>query len=190
MKVVAINGSPRKQGNTAILIDYVLAELQKAGIEVERLDLAEHDLVGCRACLACKKQANQKCVRDKDIFNEYFSKMVEAQGIILGSPTYVADVSSQMKAFVDRATYVARANGFLLKNKVGAAVIAARRAGAVHAFDAINRMFLVNQMMVVGSSYWNIGFGREVGEVERDTEGRQTMIDLGKNMAEVLRKLY
>lgn len=190
MKVIAINGSPRKNSNTSILINYVLAELKKSGIETELLNLAETDMVGCRACTTCVTQLNKRCVINKDFFNEYFDKMINAQGIILGSPTYVADVSSQMKAFIDRATYVSRANNHLLKNKVGAAVVAVRRAGALNALDTINHMFLVSQMIVVGSSYWNVGFGKAIGEVEQDNEGIQTMIDLGRNMGWILKKMH
>lgn len=191
MKVIAINGSPRKNGNTSILLNYVLSELEKEGIETELLSLSGSHIKGCTACGWCRKNpTSKKCVIDTDIFNEYFSKLIHAQGIILGSPTYVTDITSEMKAFIDRASYVAIGNGHLFKRKLGAAVVAVRRAGAVHAFDTLNHMFLITQMIVSGSSYWNLGIGREIGEVEKDQEGIQTMKDLGQNMAWLLKKVH
>jgi multimeric flavodoxin WrbA len=115
--------------------------------------------------------------------------MKGADAILLGSPTYFADVSSEMKALMDRCGMVSRANGDLFKRKLGAAVVAARRAGAIHVFDSINHFFLIGQMIVVGSNYWNIGMGREKEEVAKDEEGMQTMRVLGQNMAWLLKKM-
>lgn len=191
MKVIAINGSPRKNGNTSILLKYVLDELKKEGIEIELLNLSGTNIRGCTACNFCvNNPTSKKCVIDTDIFNEYFTKIIHADGVILGSPTYVTDITSEMKAFIDRLSYVAIANGHLLKRKLGAAVIAVRRAGAIHAFDTINHAFLITQMIVVGSSYWNLGIGKAIGDVEQDHEGIQTMKNLGQNMAWVLKKIH
>jgi multimeric flavodoxin WrbA len=121
--------------------------------------------------------------------NAYIEKMQQANGILLGSPTYVADISPEMKALIDRACLVSMSNGGLLRRKVGAAVVAVRRAGAIHAFDAMNHFFLISEMIVPGSSYWNIAIGREVGDVEKDEEGIRTMKTLGRNMAWLLKKL-
>jgi multimeric flavodoxin WrbA len=115
--------------------------------------------------------------------------MLGADGILLGSPTYVADVSPEIKALIDRAGMVGRANDDMFRRKVGAAVVAVRRAGAIHAFDTLNHFFLIMEMIVPGSSYWNIAIGREKGEVEKDAEGIQTMKILGQNMAWVLKKI-
>jgi len=189
MKVVAFNGSARKDGNTAILINEMFEELKKEGIETEMVQLAGKPLRGCRACRGCFHAQNQRCVVTDDGINEYIAKMIAADGIILGSPTYFADITAEMKALIDRAGYVAKANGDALRRKVGAAVVTARRAGAVHAYDSINHFFLINQMIVPGSRYWNIGTGREIGEVREDEEGMDTMRVLGRNMAWLIKKI-
>jgi len=189
MKVIAFNGSARKDGNTAILLNYVLGELQNEGIETELFQLAGKEIRGCMACYKCFKNKDGRCVVDNDILNECVEKMFEADGILLGSPTYFSDVTAEMKALIDRSGFVARANGDALKHKAGAAIIAVRRAGSIHAFDTINHFFLINQLIVPGSSYWNIGFGREKGEVEKDEEGIRTVKTLGQNMAWLLKKI-
>jgi multimeric flavodoxin WrbA len=189
MKVMAFNGSARKDGNTAILINYVLKELDKEGIETELFQLAGKKIRGCKACYKCFKNKDQQCSFKNDILNECTAKMIAADGIILGSPTYYTDVSTEMKALIDRAGFVARANGDMLKRKLGAAVVAARRAGSIHAFDTLNHFFLIAQMIIPGSNYWNIGFGRDKGEVEKDAEGILIMKTLGQNMAWLLKKL-
>jgi multimeric flavodoxin WrbA len=190
MKVVAFNGSARKDGNTAILINYALDELRKEGIETELIQLGGHEIHGCKACYGCYNKKNRRCVVDSDMVNECIEKMCESDGIILGSPTYFADLTSQMKALIDRAGFVARANDHMLKRKLGAAVVAVRRAGAIHVFDSINHFFLIGQMIVPGSIYWNIGVGREKGEVESDEEGIKTMQILGQNMAWLIKKMH
>jgi multimeric flavodoxin WrbA len=189
MKVVAFNGSARKDGNTAILVRRVFAELEKEGIETELVQFAGQTLRGCTACGQCFKNKNQRCAVEGDIVNDCIAKMVAADGIILASPTYFADISSEMKALIDRAGFVAKANDELFKRKVGAAVIAVRRAGSVHAFDSINHFFLISQMVIPGSCYWNMGLGRNKGEVEQDEEGLRTMQILGQNMAWLLKKI-
>jgi multimeric flavodoxin WrbA len=190
MKVIAFNGSPRKKGNTAMLINSVFDELQKEGIETEFLQLGGKDIKGCLGCMKCFELQNNTCVtRKDDIFNEYFQKMIEADGIIIGSPTYLSNVSSEVKALIDRAGLVSIANGYLIKHKVGAAVVAVRRAGATDAFDAINKFFLINQVIVPGSIYWNMGFGFNEEEVRDDEEGMNTMKVLGENMAWLLKKI-
>lgn len=189
MKVIAINGSARKDGNTAILIETVFEELHKEGIETECIELAGHPIRGCLACNLCFERKDARCANKADRFNEIFAKMVEADGIILASPTYFADISSELKALIDRAGYVAIANGALLKRKVGAGVVAVRRGGAIHAFDSINHLFLISQMIIPGSRYWNVGIGREKGEVRGDEEGLLTMRVLGENMAWLLKRL-
>jgi len=189
MKVVAINGSSRKDGNTAILLTQVLDELKKEGIETELIQLAGETLSGCIACYRCAENKDQKCAVVKDRVNEYIAKMHEAQGILLGSPTYIADMTANMKALIERSTMVSKANGELFKRKVGAAVIAVRRAGSTHVLSSINYFFLINQMIIPGSSYWNLGMGREPGEVKNDAEGIHTMKILGQNMAWLLKKI-
>lgn len=190
MKVVAFNGSARKDGNTAILIKYVFQELEKEGIETELIQLAGKKINGCIACYQCFENKDKHCSVKNDIVNECIDMMLDADGVILGSPTYVADISSEMKALIDRAGLVGRANGDMFKRKVGAAVIAVRRAGSIHAFDSINHFFLIGQWIVPGSSYWNMGIGRNKGEVEADSEGIETMKVLGKNMAWLLKKIH
>ena len=189
MKVVAFNGSARKNGNTALMINTIFEELEQEGIQTEMVQLAGEHPHGCIACYQCFKQKNKKCIVDVDCINSCIQKMDEADGIILGSPTYFADISTEMKALIDRTGMTARANGDLFKRKVGAAVVTQRRGGAIHAFDTMNHFFTIGQMIIVGSSYWNIGVGREKGEVADDTEGISTMRDLGINMAWALKKL-
>ena len=189
MKVVAFNGSARKDGNTAILIGQVFRVLKTEGIETELIQLAGSRIHGCIACMKCFKNKDQRCSVKDDNANDCIEKMLGADGIILGSPTYFANVSTEMKALIDRAGMVSRANNDMLARKVGAAVVAVRRAGSIHVFNSINHFFFIGQMIVPGSSYWNIGVGREKGEVEKDEEGIQTMKDLGRNMAWLLKKL-
>jgi multimeric flavodoxin WrbA len=189
VKVIAFNGSARKDGNTSILIRYVLQELEREGIETELHELAGKKIRGCKACCKCFKNKDKRCSVKSDDLNECIEKMCGSDGIILGSPTYFTDVSAEMKALIDRAGFVARANGDLLKYKVGAAVVAVRRAGGMHVFDTLNHFFLINQMIVPGSRYWNIGIGREKGDVEKDEEGILIMSVLGQNMARLLKRL-
>ena len=189
MKVVAFNGSARKGGNTAILLGHVLGELAKEGIETELVELAGATIHGCLACRKCSTRKDRRCSQTDDMGNVCIDKMAAADGILLGSPTYVTDVSPEIKALIDRACLVSGANGGMFRRKVGAAVVAVRRAGAIHAFDTLNHFFLITEMIVPGSSYWNIGFGRERGEVEKDEEGIRTMKTLGRNMAWLMKKV-
>ena len=189
MKVIAFNGSARKDGNTAMLITHVFDELKAEGIETELVQLAGKSIQGCKACYKCFDNKDQRCIQKNDFVNECIEKMIEAEGIILASPTYFADISSGLKALIDRAGMVAKANDDLFKRKVGAAIVAVRRAGSIHAFDSINHFFFISQMIVPGSNYWNIGIGREKGEVENDQEGMQIMKTLGQNMAWLLKRI-
>ena len=190
MRVVALNGSARKDGNTAILLNLALDELRAKKIETEMIQLGGERISGCIACYKCQKNKDGRCVVKADRANEYIQKMREAEGILLGSPTYIANITASLKAILERATIVGRANGAdMFKRKVGAGVVAVRRAGAIQAFNAMNAFFLINQMIVVGSSYWNVGIGRNVGEVNSDLEGAQTMKVLGQNMAWLLKKI-
>lgn len=188
MKVIAFNGSARKDGNTAILIQRALKVLEGEGIVTELIQLAGQQIHGCTACGTCRKVKNKECKIVNDDVNLYIQKMVEADGIILGSPTYFSMMSSEMKALIDRAGFVGRSNDDLFKHKVGAAIVAVRRAGGIPTFDAINHFFLISQMIVPGSSYWNIGVGLAKGDVENDEEGLKTMEDLGRNMAWLLKR--
>lgn len=189
MKVVAFNASARKDGNTAALVDHVFSELHEHGIETELVQLAGRKIRGCMACYKCFQNKDQRCSMNNDALNECIEKMLEADGIILGSPTYFANVSAEMKALIDRAGLVAKANEDMFKRKVGAAVVAVRRAGSIGVFDAINHFFLIGQMIVPGASYWNMGIGLDKGDVEEDEEGIGTMKALGQNMAWLLEKL-
>jgi multimeric flavodoxin WrbA len=189
MKVVGFNCSPRKEGNTSHMIQDLFRVLNAEGIEAEMIQVGGNDLHGCRGCGSCGKAKNMRCVFDDDILNMCIQKMVEADGIIIGSPTYFADVTTEAKALIDRAGYVTRPNGMALRRKVGAAVVAARRAGGIHAFDTINHFFTINEMFVVGSSYWNITLSRAEGDYEKDEEGMKVMKTLGENMAWLLNKI-
>lgn len=189
-KVIAFNCSPRQDGNTAVLLKAALEEIAAAGHETELVQLAGKPLRGCTACMGCAKNKDRKCVLPDDGLNGYIEKMCAADGIIIGSPTYFADMTAEAKALIDRAGYVGLANGGLYRRKAGAAVAAVRRGGAVHVFDSINHFFTINQMVIPGSCYWNLGVGREKGEVSGDEEGMRTMKVLGENMAWLLSKLH
>ena len=187
MKVLAINGSARRDGNTAILIRRVFSVLEKEGIETELVQLAGEVVRGCTACNRCQTNRDGHCALAGDIVNDIIDKMAAADGIILGSPTYFADITSELKALIDRSGRVGGANGGLYRRKVGAGVIAVRRGGAIHALDTIHHFLHITQMVVPGSCYWNVGIGREIGEVEKDEEGLRTMDVLGENMAWLLK---
>lgn len=179
---IAINGSPRKGGNTELLLKEVLNELNGAGWETELVQVGGTAIRGCLACGKCFENKNNQCVTKKDKFNEFFSKMIQADAIILGSPTYFAAVSADLKALIERAGYVAYANGHAFSGKIGAAVVAVRRGGATHAFDTINHMFQMSRMILPGSTYWNMGYGMDKGEVLEDSEGLANMRHLGKSI--------
>jgi multimeric flavodoxin WrbA len=190
MNVVAFNGSARAKGNTATLLNLVLDELNSEGIETELVPLAGKSFPGCRACFKCFETKDGHCAVTGDMLNDCIDKMRAADGILLGSPTYFSDVTAGMKALIERAGMTSRANPAILRRKVGAGVVAVRRAGAMHAFTSLNLFFLIGEMIVVGSSYWNIGVGREPGDVEKDEEGIGTMKALGRNMAWLLKRIH
>jgi multimeric flavodoxin WrbA len=189
MKVVAFNGSPRKNGNTSILIRNVLDVLEDQGIETETVQVGGKPIRGCIACYKCFENKDRHCAVDKDMLNDCVDRMLAADGIILGSPVYFSCMSPEIKALIDRAGMVSIANEAMLRRKAGAAVVAVRRAGAVSTFDAINHFFTIGQMIIPGSKYWNMGFGREKGEVKNDAEGLEIMKTLGENMAWLLKKI-
>ena len=186
MKALAINGSPRKGGNTETLLRKVLEPIAAAGHKTEFMQVGGTRIRGCTACGACGRTKNKRCVIEDDVFNLAFAKMLEADAILIGSPVYFADVTAETKALIDRSGRVARVNGGLLWRKIGAGVVAARRGGAVHAVDAIQHLFLANQMVVPGSTYWNFGLGRDPGDVLADEEGLANMKDLGEQIAWLL----
>jgi len=193
MKVLAVNGSPRPQGNTSVMLGWAAEELTKAGVEVETFQLGGRLIAGCKACGACwakDKDKPPRCVQDQDPVNEVIAKMVEADGLILGSPVYFSDLTPELKALIDRAGFVTLGNGRLMNRKVGAAAVVARRAGHVHTYDSINHFFGISGMFTVGSIYWNLGVGREPGEVHKDEEAKKTMAALGQNMAWLLEKIH
>ena len=189
MKVIAFNGSPRKNGNTAHLVNIVFEELKKNNIECDLINLAGKNIHGCIACYKCVENQDKRCAVKNDILNDCIEKMLDADGIILASPTYFSNVTTEMKALIDRAGLVAKVNNSMFKKKVGAGVVSVRRAGAIHVFNSLNLFFLIGEMIVPGSSYWNLAIGRDKGDVRSDPEGIDTMRNLGKNMAWLLKKL-
>ncbi|BCS55286.1 flavodoxin family protein [Geobacter sp. SVR] len=189
MKVTAFNGSPRPDGNTALLIGHVLQSLKEEGIETEVVQVGGGRIHGCIACYKCFGAKDGRCAVDDDPVNNYIEKMRASDGIIIGSPTYFAAMTPETKALIDRCGMVSRANGDMFKRKAGAAVVAVRRAGAIHVFDGINHFFTIGQMIIPGSNYWNIGVGRNIGDVEQDEEGIKTMRELGVNMAWLLKRI-
>jgi len=180
MYAIAINGSPRKGGNTELLLKEVISELNDSDWETELVKVGGTSIRGCLACNKCFENKDNQCANKADNFNDIFSKMLKADAMILGSPTYFAAISADLKALTERAGYVAVANNNALSGKIGAAVVAARRGGATHAFDTINHMFQMSRMIIPGSTYWNMGFGLDKGEVLEDKEGLANMRHIGK----------
>jgi multimeric flavodoxin WrbA len=187
MKVVAFNGSPRKDGNTGILIHRVLHELDQEGIETELVQLSHRNIHGCVSCYKCFENQDRRCAVKDDSANEYIQKFTEAHGILLGSPVYFMDVTPEMKALIDRVGFVSRSNGGMYKNKVAALLAVARRTGAVHTVDTISNFFLSMEMIIAGRA---IGIGRDKGDVEKDEEGLQLAKALGQRMAWLIKKLH
>jgi multimeric flavodoxin WrbA len=191
MKVVAFNGSPRQNGNTAQGIRIVLGELERAGIETEFVQLGGRKVFGCLACGQCRENQDNRCVCQDDEMNAFIAKIAQADGVIIGSPTYFSNVSSEVKALIDRCGLVNKANGGgLLRGKVGASVVAVRRAGSTFVYSAINFFFGIAEMIVPGSVYWNMTLALEPGDVQKDEEGIATFRTLGQNMASLLKKLH
>jgi len=187
MKVVGFNGSPRKDGNTGILIHKVFRELEKEGIETELVQLSHKKIHGCIACYKCAENKDRRCVVNDDAANEYIEKITQAQGVILGSPVYFMDVTPEMKALIDRVGFVSRSNGGMYRNKVGALVAAVRRAGAMHTLDTMSHFFMSMEFVIVGRA---LGVGRDKGDVEKDEEGLMLANALGQRMAWLMKKLY
>ena len=180
MYALAVNGSPRKGGNTELLLKEVLGELNNNGWETELVKVGGTAIRGCIACQKCFQNKDNQCSLKKDKFNDIFLKMLKADAIILGSPTYFAAVSADLKALIERAGFVAYANEHSFSGKIGAAVVAVRRGGATHVYDTINHMFQMSRMIIPGSTYWNMGFGLNKEEVLADNEGIANMRHLGK----------
>ncbi|MFW6081425.1 MAG: flavodoxin family protein [Desulfosalsimonas sp.] len=183
MYALAVNGSPRKDGNTYNMLKETLSPIEHAGWETELLQVGGKNIRGCIACYKCFENKDKRCSVDTDIFNQVMEKMVRADALILGSPTYFTDVSAELKALLDRSGLVSQANGVLFRGKIGAAVAAVRRGGATHVFDTINHMFLMSQMVVPGSTYWNMGIGFDKGDVLNDAEGMRNVRHLGAVIA-------
>ena len=190
MKIVAFNGSPRKNGNTEILLEEGLGVAEKAGIETELVHIGAGKVKrGCTACYACVEKKNGYCVFTDDIVNECVDKILAADAILLGSPVYFTDVTAEMKGLIDRAGYAILHKGPLLRRKIGASVVAQRRGGAVHTFDTMNHFFQISGMIIPGSTYWNFGVGLGIGEVSADEEAIRNMRDLGDNITWLLQSL-
>ncbi len=190
MKVVAFNGSARPDGNCTLLLERIFSQLKQHQIKTELVLLCQKKIKPCTACYKCKEHKDRQCAIKEDDLNDCITKMVDAQGIILASPTYIGDVSSVTKALIERAGFVARSNGNMFRRKVGAALATASWGGAIHAFETLNLFFLVGEMIVVGSSNWNLAFGREKGQVLQDRKALETVQTLGHNMAWLLKKVH
>ena len=187
MKVIGINGSPHKAGNTFHALNMVGNELKAQGIDFEILHIGHKMIRGCTACFSCAKNRDEKCVIKTDELNQWMQQLKEADGILLGSPVHYAGIPGTMKSFLDRLFFVASSNGGLFRQKVGASVVAVRRTGGSAAFDSLNHYITYSEMVVATSNYWNVIHGAAAGEVEKDDEGKQVMRILGKNMAWLLK---
>lgn len=185
MKVLAICGSARSGGNTADMLRLVLDEIENEGHDTELMELAGETIAPCKACFACTGKGN--CVFAGDKFQEIYKKMTSADAIILDSPSYSADVPATLKAVIERASVVSDTNPGMFRHKIGAAV--ARRAGAMNTIDTLNHFFLNKEMILVGSTYWNIAYGRLPGEALNDSEAVSNMKNLGQNITWLLEKL-
>ncbi|WP_460167442.1 flavodoxin family protein [Thermostilla marina] len=189
MRVLGISGSPRVGGNTDIAIKRALDRLAQAGFETEFLSLADRPIKPCMACRGCATVDDIRCVQNDPAFEGMIEKFMAADGILVGSPVYFGSATPQVMALLDRVGYVARCNRNFLRRKVGAAIAIARRAGENFTFAQLNFFFLINEMIVPGSTYWNVGLALEKGDIERDTEGLQTIDNLADNMAWCLKHL-
>ena len=187
MKVIGINGSVKEDGNTAIIMKIVFNELNEQGIETEIIHLDSNTIAPCKGCFNCKGKRN--CIYKNDSFDVAFNKMVAADGILLGSPVYSADVTATMKAFLERAAVIVATNPGMLKFKVGASVSSVRRGGGMTTVDTMNHFLLNKEVILAGSIYWNIVYGKEKGDVLKDSEGINNMVNLGQNMAWILKKI-
>lgn len=189
MKVLGLNGSPRKKGNTACSLNTVFAELEKAGIETEMIQVGKEKIQGCRACYGCVKNQDQCCTIKDDPVNDWIQKMKSADGILLGSPVHFSGIAGTMKSFLDRAFFVSSVNGGLFRQKVGAAVAAVRRSGGLPTVNSLNHYIIYSEMVMPCSNYWNVAHGTNPGEMEQDSEGKQIMSVLGQNMAWLMKTL-
>lgn len=187
MKVIAINGSPNKQGNTWHALSIIGNKLEEQGIEFEILHVGNKTISGCLACGKCRKTLDEKCSITTDIVNDYIQIMKSADGLIIASPVHYSGISGTMKSFLDRAFYVAGINGGLFRHKVGAAIVAVRRTGGSSTFDSLNHFLNYSEMLIATSNYWNVIHGRIPGEVIKDEEGVQIMEVLSNNMAWMLK---
>lgn len=185
MKVVAFNGSPRKEGNTYTAIKIVTDRLEAEGIDTEIVHVGNKVIRGCLACNHCVKAKNERCIIDDEV-NGWIQLMKEADGIIIGSPTHYAAIGGTMKSFLDRSFYVTSVNDGMLRHKVGASVVAVRRSGGVPTFNQLNNYLNYSEMMMPTSNYWNVIHGTAPGEALQDSEGVQIMKILGDNMAMAL----
>lgn len=187
MKVIGINGSARENGNTYLLIDIILEELKKDSIETKQIQLFDKKIDSCKGCFACK--GKERCVFEQDDFNSCFNAMLAADGIILGSPVYSADVSSKMKAFLERAGVIIATNPHLLAHKIGICVVAVRRGGGLNTMDTLNHFFLNKEVILVGSTYWNMVYGKDIGDIFDDEEGIANIKNLGQNFLWTIKKI-
>lgn len=184
MKVIAINGSPKSKGNTYHSFEVMRKEFDNQDIEMEIIHVGNKAIHGCIGCNRCAELQSEECPTfTNDLVNETVQKLKEADGIILGSPVYYSGVAGTMKCFLDRAFYVAGVNGGLFKHKVGAAVSVLRRTGGSATLDCLNHYFTISEMPIASSTYWNAIHGHTPSEVDRDEEGIQTLVNLAKNMA-------
>ncbi|MEM3420985.1 MAG: flavodoxin family protein [Candidatus Hadarchaeum sp.] len=186
IKILGIVGSPRAGGNTEILVNETLKAAAEEGANTELLRLCDKEIKPCDGCRACRK--TRECWINDD-FRPVFDKMVESDGIIIASPVYFSSATPQVKALIDRAGYLSIARGRVFENKVGGALVVARRAGQNFTFAELLFFFLHQGMIVPGSSYWNVAFGREPGEVLKDGEGIETARNFGKKMVWVIKRL-
>lgn len=187
MKVVAFNGSPRKEGNTNTAIKLVADKLKSAGVDVEIVHVGNKMIRGCLACGQCEMKLNERCVIEDEV-NDWVQIMKAADGIIIGSPTHSSAIAGTMKSFLDRAFYVTHVNGSMLRHKVGVSVVAARRSGGVPTFNQLNNYLSYSEMIIPTSIYWNVIYGSNPGEAMEDKEGVQIMEILGENMAMALKQ--
>jgi multimeric flavodoxin WrbA len=187
MKVVAIKGSPRKNGNTAYALNVVGNALQEEGIDFEIIDVGGKYIRGCLACNKCAENKDGKCITTSDMLNDSLVKMKAADGIIIASPVYYSGIAGTMKCFLDRAFYVAGSNGGWFRHKAGASVVAVRRTGGSMTFNALNQYLTIAEMIIPSSNYWNVIHGLAPGDAAKDEEGIQIMKMLGKNMAWMLK---
>jgi len=189
MKALVVCGSPRFEGNTQKILEILCDSLRDNDIEAELVLLCDKEIKPCTGCTKCKELKDRTCVIKDDDFHPILEKIIGSEAFIIGSPVYFGSATSQTTSLLHRVAYVSRSNDRFLAGKIGAPVVVARRAGVNFAYAQLMFFYTISDMILPGSSYWNVAFGKNKGEVLADEEGVETVRHFAKNVAHILKKL-